>query len=167
MNWITDADPYLPQPSDFMEVNKAEESTDPLELRRLSRARDEQVRARVSSNPNTPDDVLVAFKNDTKFVKLYLLRNPKLSIEFVKSFIGDEDKMIQLQAYNLLLDNYKKGNTDLTGKELYTIVAFLAPNEPNLTMAELLEDIRDTRERFQEEKKHLLKEHRNGHSRLS
>ena len=147
MTWLTDADPYMPhQPSDFVEVNKASEETSPVELRRLSRSKDEQVRARVAENRNTPDEILVSFKDDTQFVKLYLLRNPNLSIEFVKNFIDEKDGMTRLQAYNILLNSYKLGKVDLSGKELYTIVSFLAPNEENLTMAELLEDIRDTRQ---------------------
>lgn len=153
MNWISDADPYLPAPSDFREVNKAEEEKSPVELRRLSRAKDEHVRARVASNPHTPEDVLVGFKDDTQFVRLYLLRNPNLGVEFVKNFIGETDGMVRLQAYNILLDNYKKGTVDLSGKDLYKIVVALAPNEPNLTMAELLEDIRDTREEMLEAKR--------------
>ena len=158
MNWITDSDPYLPTPSDFLEVNKADEETSPLELRRLSRAKDENVRARVASNLHTPEDVLVSFKSDIKLVKLYLLRNLNLGVEFIKNFIGEEDGMIRLQAYNLLLDKYKKGTIDLSGKELYMIVSFLAPNEPNLTMAELLEDIRDTR--------NYMLEKNNGHPEI-
>ena len=158
INWISDSDPYLPAPSDFIEVNRADQEKSPLELRRLARARDENVRARVASNPHTPDDVLDSFKDDTPFVRLYLLRNPNLGLEFIKKFIGDKDGMVRGQAYNILLDKYKRGDIDLSGKELYQVVSHLAPNEPNLTMAELLEDIRDTRA--------YLLEKRNGHPEI-
>ena len=146
MNWLTDADPYLPPPSDYMEVRRADESKNPEELRRFSESKDPNVRARVAANSNTPQDVLLKFKNDTEFVRIYLLQNRTITTDIIKTLINKEDKLFKTQAYTRLLTNYKFGLTDLTGKDLYDIVSTLAPKEGNLTVAELIEDIRSTRE---------------------
>jgi len=147
MNWITDADPDLPIPTDFTEANKATESTNTEELVELSKSKDPAVRAQVAANQYTPDWVLERFLSDTDFVKFYLIRNPSLSLDIIKKISQEENKRLKLQACNILLDRFKKGTIDLNDKDFYELVVFLAPQEPNLSMIEIMESIRDIRER--------------------
>jgi hypothetical protein len=135
--YITDSD--IPQSYyDFQIINRATESNDPGELEKLSRHQDEQVRARVAENLNTPLPILEKLAKDTHLVKLYLVRNAALPYHVLRQFMNIEDATLRRRVYERLLIGYRDGQVDLSGEDIVALITFLEPTLDNLSKIELI-----------------------------
>ncbi len=130
----------LPPMLDYRIVNEATEARDPRVLERLSHHPQEQVRARVAENPNTPIDILERLSKDTKFVQLYLIRNPILPFHLIKQFMEIDDQVLKRRVYERLLQGYRDGLVELTGEEVFLVISYLEPKLNNLDRIELIEE---------------------------
>lgn len=130
----------LPPIQDYRVVNEATEARDPRLLDKLSRHPQEQVRARVAENPNTPIEVLERLSKDSKFVQLYLVRNPVLPFNLLRQYMTIEDEVLKRRVYERMLQGYRDGLIELTGEEVYLLILFLEPKLDNLTRIELIEE---------------------------